>query len=205
LPNVCAQVSDNSGAKIVQCIQKSGTQWTIGDIIAVAVKKARGGKVCACIGTVPFRLFANASAAPASALNTTDAQSESCVYTHADAWHLMVLSAAQVAAGSVQKAVIVETKKEFARADGSLLRFDRNACVLVSDKGQPIGTRVLGFVTHELRSRNLLKVSRGAHLYFIPRRCAERSRLQLRQSAPSAAALHDAEVPMQALVCVALP
>lgn len=40
-----AQVSDNSGAKIVQCIQKSGTQWTIGDVITVAVKKARGGKV----------------------------------------------------------------------------------------------------------------------------------------------------------------
>lgn len=46
MPNVRAQVSDNSGAKIVQCIQKSGTQWTIGDIITVAVKKARGGKVC---------------------------------------------------------------------------------------------------------------------------------------------------------------
>lgn len=44
----------------------------------------------------------------------------------------------QVAAGSVQKAVIVETKKEFARADGSTLRFDRNACVLVSDKGEPL-------------------------------------------------------------------
>lgn len=40
------QVSDNSGAKLVQCIQKSGTQWTIGDIITVAVKRARGGKVC---------------------------------------------------------------------------------------------------------------------------------------------------------------
>lgn len=39
------QVSDNSGAKVVQCIQKSGTQWTIGDIVTVAVKKARGGKV----------------------------------------------------------------------------------------------------------------------------------------------------------------
>lgn len=41
----------------------------------------------------------------------------------------------QVATGSVQKAVIVETKKEFNRADGSTLRFDRNACVLVNDKG----------------------------------------------------------------------
>ena len=71
---------------------------------------------------------------------------------------LTVVRCRQVAAGSVQKAVIVETKKEFSRADGSALRFDRNACVLVSDKGQPIGTRVLGFVTHELRSRNLVKV-----------------------------------------------
>jgi large subunit ribosomal protein L14 len=101
------EVSDNSGAKLVQCIQKSGTQWTIGDIITVAVKKARGTKV---------------------------------------------------ASGSVQKAVIVEVKKGINRADGSKLRFDRNACVLVSDKGQPIGTRVLGFVTHELRTRNMLKV-----------------------------------------------
>ena len=40
-----AQVTDNSGAKIVKCIQPSGTQWTIGDIITVAVQTARGGKV----------------------------------------------------------------------------------------------------------------------------------------------------------------
>ena len=39
------QVTDNSGAKIVKCIQPSGTQWTIGDIITVAVQTARGGKV----------------------------------------------------------------------------------------------------------------------------------------------------------------
>ena len=68
-----------------------------------------------------------------------------------------VLPDSQVAAGSVQKAVIVETKKEFQRADGSTLRFDRNACVLVNAKGMPIGSRVLGFVTHELRARNLMK------------------------------------------------
>ena len=67
----------------------------------------------------------------------------------------------QVAAGSVQKAVIVETKKEFQRADGSCVRFDRNACVLVNAKGLPIGTRVLGFVTHELRARQLMKVLQG--------------------------------------------
>ena len=58
----------------------------------------------------------------------------------------------------MQKAVIVETKKEFQRPDGSTLRFDRNACVLVNVKGMPIGSRVLGFVTHELRARNLMKV-----------------------------------------------
>ena len=63
------QVADNSGAKIVQCIQPSGKSYTIGDVITVAVKTASKGKV---------------------------------------------------AAGTVQKAVIVETKKEFKRKDGSL-------------------------------------------------------------------------------------
>ena len=58
----------------------------------------------------------------------------------------------------MHKAVIVETKKEFSRRDGSVLKFDRNSCVLVAANGQPIGTRVLGFATHELRSRNLLKI-----------------------------------------------
>ena len=73
--------------------------------------------------------------------------------------NLRLLPVTQVAAGSVQKAVIVETKKEFQRADGSTLRFDRNACVLVNAKGMPIGSRVLSFVTHELRARNLMKAS----------------------------------------------
>lgn len=56
------------------------------------------------------------------------------------------------------KAVIVETKKEVQRRDGSVIKFDKNACVLVNAKGLPIGTRVLGFVTHELRARQLMKV-----------------------------------------------
>ncbi len=79
----------------------------------------------------------------------------------------------QVAAGSVQKAVIVETKKEFQRADGSTLRFDRNACVLVNAKGMPIGSRVLGFVTHELRARNLMKASNSLSGLEIERLSAE--------------------------------
>ena len=58
----------------------------------------------------------------------------------------------------VHKAVITETAKELRRPDGSALRFARNACVLLNAKRQPIGTRVLGFATHELRARGLMKV-----------------------------------------------
>ncbi len=60
--------------------------------------------------------------------------------------------------GQVVKAVVVETKKEVQRRDGSVIKFDKNSCVLVNAKGLPIGTRVLGFVTHELRARQLMKV-----------------------------------------------
>ena len=49
-------------------------------------------------------------------------------------------------------------QKEFKRRDGSLVKFDRNSCVLVNNKNVPIGSRVLGFVTHELRARQMMKV-----------------------------------------------
>ena len=68
------------------------------------------------------------------------------------------MCAGKVAAGTVHKAVITETKSPVQRKDGSVLRFAKNACVLVNNKGQPIGSRVLGFATHELRSRQLLKI-----------------------------------------------
>ena len=67
-------------------------------------------------------------------------------------------SLARALQGQVVKAVIVETRKEVQRRDGSVIKFDKNACVLVNAKGLPIGTRVLGFVTHELRARQLMKV-----------------------------------------------
>ena len=54
--------------------------------------------------------------------------------------------------------MVVETKKEVQRKDGSVIKFDKNSCVLVNNKGLPIGTRVLGFVTHELRARQMMKV-----------------------------------------------
>lgn len=100
-------VTDNSGAKEVECIKTRGRYGSIGDIITASVKKCSKGKVTQ---------------------------------------------------GQVVKAVIVETKKEVQRRDGSVIKFDRNSCVLVNAKGIPIGTRVLGFVTHELRARQMMKV-----------------------------------------------
>jgi large subunit ribosomal protein L14 len=54
--------------------------------------------------------------------------------------------------------VIVRTAKDIKRADGSVIRFDRNAAVLVSKEGEPIGTRIFGPVPRELRARNHMKI-----------------------------------------------
>jgi len=60
--------------------------------------------------------------------------------------------------GEVSKAVIVRTKKEFQRSDGSFIRFDDNAAVLLNAKGEPRGTRIFGPVCRELRDRNFMKI-----------------------------------------------
>jgi large subunit ribosomal protein L14 len=60
--------------------------------------------------------------------------------------------------GQVVKAVIVRTRKEFRRKDGTYIRFDDNAAVLINDQKEPIGTRVFGPVSRELRERNFLKI-----------------------------------------------
>jgi large subunit ribosomal protein L14 len=64
----------------------------------------------------------------------------------------------KVKKGQVMKAVIVRTAKGVRRADGSLIRFDRNAAVLINDQGEPIGTRVFGPVARELRERKFMKI-----------------------------------------------
>jgi large subunit ribosomal protein L14 len=64
----------------------------------------------------------------------------------------------RVKKGDVLRAVIVRTAKEIRRPDGSAIRFDRNAAVLVNKQGEPIGTRIFGPVTRELRGRNLMKI-----------------------------------------------
>ncbi|HEY6805468.1 MAG TPA: 50S ribosomal protein L14 [Pyrinomonadaceae bacterium] len=60
--------------------------------------------------------------------------------------------------GTVQNAVIVRTRKEVRRADGTYVRFDQNAAVLIKDDGTPIGTRVFGPVARELRDKNFMKI-----------------------------------------------
>ncbi len=60
--------------------------------------------------------------------------------------------------GTVHNAVIVRTRKEVRRRDGTYIRFDQNACVLIKPDDTPIGTRVFGPVARELRDRNFMKI-----------------------------------------------
>ena len=65
---------------------------------------------------------------------------------------------AKVKKGEVFKAVIVRTSKEFTRADGSTIRFDKNAAVLLDKQEEPIATRIFGPVTRELRTKKFMKI-----------------------------------------------
>ncbi|MDI6765749.1 MAG: 50S ribosomal protein L14 [Bacteroidota bacterium] len=65
---------------------------------------------------------------------------------------------AGVKKGEVSRAVIVRTKKEIRRKDGSFIRFDENAAVLLNAQGEPRGTRIFGPVARELRDRNYMKI-----------------------------------------------
>src|SRR5580658_4305454 len=64
----------------------------------------------------------------------------------------------QVKAGKVVRAVVVRTRKEHRRKDGSYIRFDDNAAVLINEAGEPIGTRVFGPVARELREKKFTKI-----------------------------------------------
>lgn len=64
----------------------------------------------------------------------------------------------EVKKGTVVRAVIVRTKKEVRRKDGSYIRFDDNAAVLLKPDGEPRGTRIFGPVARELRERNFMKI-----------------------------------------------
>jgi large subunit ribosomal protein L14 len=64
----------------------------------------------------------------------------------------------RVKKGDVRKAVVVRVAKDIQRADGSVIRFDTNAAVLVNNQGEPIGTRIFGPVPRELRAKNHMKI-----------------------------------------------
>jgi len=64
----------------------------------------------------------------------------------------------RVKKGNVMKAIVVRTAKDIRRADGSVIRFDRNAAVLINNQGEPVGTRIFGPVPRELRAKNQMKI-----------------------------------------------
>ena len=64
----------------------------------------------------------------------------------------------RVKKGEVMRAVIVRTAKDIRRADGSVIRFDRNAAVRINKQGEPVGTRIFGPVTRELRAKGYMKI-----------------------------------------------
>tara|TARA_B100000686_G_C16245170_1_gene691668 strand:+ start:239 stop:637 length:399 start_codon:yes stop_codon:yes gene_type:complete len=64
----------------------------------------------------------------------------------------------RVKKGDIHKAVVVRTAKEIHRTDGTSIRFDRNAAVLINPQGEPIGTRIFGPVTRELRGRRFMRI-----------------------------------------------
>ncbi|MGH6854318.1 MAG: 50S ribosomal protein L14 [Aestuariivirga sp.] len=64
----------------------------------------------------------------------------------------------RVKKGTVMKAIVVRTAKDIRRADGSVIRFDRNAAVLINPQGEPVGTRIFGPVPRELRAKNQMKI-----------------------------------------------
>ncbi len=64
----------------------------------------------------------------------------------------------KVKKGDVARAVVVRTKKEIPRPDGSYIRFDENAAVLINQYGEPVGTRIFGPVARELRAKRFMKI-----------------------------------------------
>jgi large subunit ribosomal protein L14 len=68
------------------------------------------------------------------------------------------LPGSKVQKGTTAKAVVVRTRRQYSRPDGSLIRFDTNSAVLIDSKGEPVGTRIFGPVARELRAKRFLKI-----------------------------------------------
>lgn len=106
------KVADNSGAKLVRCINVLGpsnrSEGVIGDIVVASVRKR---------------------------LPTSDIEK-----------------------GEIVRGVIVRTRRPYRRKDGTVIRFDDNAIVLINPAGEPIGTRVFGPVARELREKKMMRI-----------------------------------------------
>ena len=70
-----------------------------------------------------------------------------------------VLSSSSTKKGSIQRAVVVRTKKAIPRKDGSTIRFDENACVLINKDNEPMGTRIFGPIAREIRNKGFIKIA----------------------------------------------
>jgi large subunit ribosomal protein L14 len=68
------------------------------------------------------------------------------------------LPSARVKKGEVARAVVVRTRREYGRNDGSYIKFDTNSAVLINEEGEPIGTRIFGPVARELRAKRFMKI-----------------------------------------------
>jgi large subunit ribosomal protein L14 len=69
------------------------------------------------------------------------------------------IPASQIKPGSIQRAVIVRTKKEYRRKDNTYIKFDENACVLIGKDGEPLGTRVFGPIAREVREKKFMRIA----------------------------------------------
>ncbi len=69
------------------------------------------------------------------------------------------ISNSRVKKGAVHKAVVVRTKSPIHRTDGSTIRFDENACVLIKEDNEPIGTRIFGPICREVRNKGFLRIA----------------------------------------------
>jgi large subunit ribosomal protein L14 len=68
------------------------------------------------------------------------------------------IAGSKVKKGDTAKAVVVRTRKQYSRNDGSTIRFDTNSAVLIDAKGEPVGTRIFGPVARELRAKKFMKI-----------------------------------------------
>ena len=81
-----------------------------------------------------------------------------CMVVLAAALALVVLALVRGGRGTVLRAVVVRTHKNYGRPDGSYIRFDDNAAVILSDALNPVGTRIFGPVARELRDKGFMKI-----------------------------------------------